>query len=104
VNTNDDPGILAEAAMYDGDIEKATDSLVLREAMKILTPEENQIVLLHLYSGLKHRETAKILGIPPGTVGRRYSEAINKLKSSVTPDYISQKNVQYSKISNSQLG
>lgn len=41
---------------------------------------ERQIVVLHVISELKHKEIAKLLGLPLGTVCRKYNESIKKLQ------------------------
>ena len=38
------------------------------------------MVLLHVVSGLKHREIAQDLGLPLGTVLTRYHRALKKLR------------------------
>lgn len=80
----DDLSVLEYENNPDNDMDRVTDSIVIQEALKVLDPEENQIVFLHLYCDLKHREVGRILGIPTGTAGRKYSQAISKLKSSIT--------------------
>lgn len=56
------------------------EALVLREAMRILSPEERQIVVLHAVSGLKHRELAGLLDLPLSTVLSKYARALAKLR------------------------
>ncbi len=51
-------------------------SVILRE----LSQEEQEIIVLHIVSGLKHREIAKVLGKPLSTVLSRYNRAIKKLQ------------------------
>ena len=53
----------------------------LCEIMKCLTEEEREIISLHVVSGLKHREIAKLLDKPLSTVLSKYNRAIKKLKS-----------------------
>ncbi|MFR3365625.1 MAG: RNA polymerase sigma factor [Christensenellales bacterium] len=38
-------------------------------------------MILHAVGGMKHRETAELLGLPLATVLSKYSRAIKKLKS-----------------------
>ncbi len=45
-----------------------------------LSPEEKEIVLLHAVWNYKHREIAKMLGIPLGTVTWKYKTAMEKLR------------------------
>jgi len=64
--------------------DKTQDSLnrmMLRAALKILSDEERQIVILFSVSGLKHREIAEILHIPISTELTKYHRALNKLKN-----------------------
>lgn len=57
------------------------DRAVLQDALASLSPEERQIVLLHAVSGLRHRETAKLLALPLGTVLSKYNRAMAKLRA-----------------------
>lgn len=59
----------------------AEDRAVLQDALAGLAPEERQIVLLHAVSGLRHRETASLLGLPLGTVLSKYNRAIAKIRA-----------------------
>lgn len=54
--------------------------LVLETAMKALSEQERQIVMLHAQSGLKHREIGALLGIPVGTVLSKYNRSMSKLR------------------------
>lgn len=56
------------------------DSLILREALQILSAEEREILFLHAISGLKHREIAATLGLPLSTVLSKYMRSLSKLK------------------------
>jgi RNA polymerase sigma-70 factor (ECF subfamily) len=49
-------------------------------ALKTLSFDERQIILLHVIGGFKHREIAEMLGIPSGTVGWKYQKALSKTK------------------------
>lgn len=59
------------------------DSAVIKICMEQLADTERQIVMLHVLVGLKHRETAKILGMPLSTVLSKYSRAIKKLREAL---------------------
>lgn len=52
----------------------------LMEALKILTEEERQIIMLHAVSGLKHREIADLLELALATVLSKYHRALKKLR------------------------
>lgn len=56
------------------------ERMLLQTALKILSDEQKQIVMLHGVAGLKHREIAKLLDMPIATVLSKYSRAVNKLR------------------------
>lgn len=60
---------------------QAEDKLVLDKAFQILSDMERQIVILHIVSGLKHREIAKLVGCPLGSILSKYNRAIKKLRN-----------------------
>jgi RNA polymerase sigma factor (sigma-70 family) len=60
-------------------VEKTIDSIVLRETLSKLDEQERQIVILHALKDMKHREIAKIIDVPLGTVLWKYSRAIKKM-------------------------
>ena len=68
------------------DIESYTDfdsRVLLEGALKILNQKQKAVVLMHAVSGFKHREIAKILDLPLGTVLSCYNEAIKKLRTQI---------------------
>ncbi len=62
------------------------DRELLGDSLGALEAGERQVVLLHAVSGLKHREIAKLLNLPLGTVLARYSRAIGKLRRMMEGD------------------
>ena len=58
------------------------DTLPLREleALRTLTEDDRQIVILKLDAGMKHRDIAALLGITPAACEKRYQRALGKLK------------------------
>ncbi len=65
------------------DLDKISDSedrIVLKAALKILSDEECQIIMLHAVSGEKHREIADYLNLPLSTVLSKYNRGIKKLR------------------------
>ena len=62
---------------------RAEDRLVLECAMRVLGDEERQVVMLHAVAGLKHRETAALMGLPLSTVLARYHRALGKLQKAL---------------------
>lgn len=59
---------------------KVIDNEFLTQLMKNLSLEEQQIIVLHIVSGLKHHEIARILNKPLSTVLSKYNRAIKKLQ------------------------
>ena len=55
------------------------DSLETAQYLSGLSKADREIVILHVIGGLKHREIAKLLDMPAGTVGRRYSKSIHTM-------------------------
>lgn len=56
------------------------DRIALDTAMKTLTAEEQQIVMLYAVTGLKHKEIADFMSLPLSTVLSKYSRSLKKLK------------------------
>ncbi|MFV0497597.1 MAG: RNA polymerase sigma factor [Candidatus Fimivivens sp.] len=63
------------------------DKMVLNAALKELSSQECQIVLLHAVSGLKYREIADILDLALPTVLSKYHRALKKLKNKLSEGY-----------------
>ena len=56
------------------------DNQFLCQIMRTLSKEEQEIITLHVVSGLKHREIAKLIQKPLSTVLSKYNRAIKKLQ------------------------
>ncbi len=56
---------------------------ILRTAMKSLSPEHREVVLLHEIEGLKYEEIAMVIGVPIGTVKSRLHHAFLNLRSAL---------------------
>lgn len=67
------------------------ERLVLTAALKKITPEESQIVMLHAVAGFKYREIAEVLELPLSTVLSKYNRAIKKLKLVLQEDSLNVK-------------
>lgn len=61
-------------------IDENKDTPTIQLANEILSPEEFNIVMLHLVGEYKHREISKMLNIPLGTVTWKYNNALQKLR------------------------
>ncbi len=64
-------------------VENTEQRLVLETLFRLLTTEEKEILVMHVASGLKHREIATILELPLNTVLSKYHRAMKKLKAAV---------------------
>lgn len=62
-------------------VENVEDGIVLRAALKSLSSEESQIVMLHIVGGLKNKDIAELLNIPLNTVLSKYNRALVKLRN-----------------------
>lgn len=62
------------------------DSLPLKEAVRRLTPELKEVVILRFFAGYTLAETAQNLQIPQGTVVTRQRRALNALKLELTEE------------------
>lgn len=71
---------LVENDMRFSYITDPSDRIVLSSALNILKEDERQILLLHVFSGLKHREIADSLSLPLPTVLSRYNRSLKKLR------------------------
>lgn len=58
-----------------------TDRLALQEALALLSPREQEIVLLHHWSGLTFADVAQVLGVARGTALSTYHRAIQRLRA-----------------------
>lgn len=65
-----------------GSVESTSEKeLIVQELLEKLDDVEREIVILHVIGDLKHREIAKILDMPLGTVTWKYNQSIKKLQS-----------------------
>lgn len=56
------------------------EKIVLEKVFTCLSEQERNIFILHVNSGFKHREIAKLLELPLSTVLSKYHRAIKKMK------------------------
>ncbi len=62
------------------DISSVEDRIVLEKMFEQLSAEDRNLIIMHDIGGLKHREIAKLLDMPLGTVMARYHRGIRKLQ------------------------
>ncbi len=60
--------------------------MLISTVFEYISDEERNILILHSVSGFKHREIAKMLGIPLSTVLSKYNRAIKKIKKRMGED------------------
>lgn len=63
-----------------GESESTDERLDINSALKSLSDDEREIVILHINGGLKFREIAEATGIPLGTALWKYRRAIGRLR------------------------
>ncbi len=61
-------------------IENLEDRVVLESALRVLSQEESQIIMLHAVTGLKHREIAELFQLSLSTVLSKYNRGLRKLR------------------------
>lgn len=59
------------------------DDTVMKVMREVLNPKETEIVLMHSLYDMTHKEIAKQLGKPLGTITWAYNNAIKKLKEAL---------------------
>lgn len=59
------------------------DREALRVALKGLSPEHREVVLLHEVEGLTYEETASVVGVPAGTIKSRLHYAFQQLRKAL---------------------
>ncbi len=62
-------------------IPEMENQLFLEQLFQSVSPEDRDIIIMHVNMGMKHREIAEIKGLPVGTVLSRYHRAMKLLKS-----------------------
>ena len=62
------------------DMSSADNRMVLEKMFELLSVDDRNLIILHDVSGLKHREIAKLMDLPLGTVIARYNRGIRKLR------------------------
>lgn len=61
------------------------EAVLVREALAKLPDHYRSVLILRHYEGLKLREIAEVLEIPPGTVNSRMAEALTRLSRALLP-------------------
>lgn len=56
-------------------------AMMVEKAMNILSPEEKQIVLLHIFSEMTFKEIAELIQKPSPTIYWTYKQSISKMES-----------------------
>lgn len=61
--------------------ENFEELILIRDALRTLSEEERLLVRLRLHIGLSHKEISSLLEIGTATVRKKYSRAIEKLRT-----------------------
>ena len=70
-----------EVLEFDGaTVSDPEERLLILACLRALSLEEQQIVVMHAVSGMKHRQIAQFLGLKLSTVLSKYHRAIQKMK------------------------
>ena len=72
---------------------KPDERLALERGIRLLTPEQREVVHLHVFDGMTFREIAGASGASINTVAARYRSAVAKLRvllEGVRPDHAQQ--------------
>lgn len=56
---------------------------IIDAMQRVLTQEEERIIVLHVLWGYKHREIAELLDCPTGTVTSKYKRALEKMRDAL---------------------
>ncbi|GGX75737.1 RNA polymerase sigma factor SigL [Streptomyces anandii JCM 4720] len=78
--------VLENARVIADHAERSAATLDVRQAVKTLTPEHREVLVLVYFHGASVAEAAETLGIPPGTVKSRAYYALRALRR-VLPGY-----------------
>ncbi|MDO5155633.1 MAG: RNA polymerase sigma factor [Eubacteriales bacterium] len=65
------------------EISSVENRIVVEQLFKILSAEEQTIVIMHVEGGLKYKEIADVLEKPLGTVLAKYNRAIGKMRKAL---------------------
>jgi len=60
-----------------------TEKLALKEAMKLLTEEQRQIIFLRYFKDLSQQQTGELLGLTQVKVSREEKRIINYLRKAL---------------------
>ncbi|MBE6718635.1 MAG: sigma-70 family RNA polymerase sigma factor [Ruminococcaceae bacterium] len=81
---DDDSSTLANIISDDeAVIDKLTEKLALKEAMKLLTEEQRQIIFLRYFKDLSQQQTGELLGLTQVKVSREEKRIINYLRKAL---------------------
>lgn len=85
---------LDNAYQIDNSHDTVLEKLIVDEILAKLPMKERQIIVLHLFSDMTHKEISEITGVPLPTVKWRYKSALKKLSNEIeqtqSPDVTSQ--------------
>ena len=71
---------LQKCSIFSDDPDNGPVRVQVDEVLSLMSEEERECVVLKTYGGLTFRETAQVLGEPPGTVAARYWRALARVR------------------------
>ena len=66
------------------EFEQADDRALVSHLLRLLSPKLRAVVLLTFYERMTRNQIADVLGIPPGTVASRLSDALARMKRALS--------------------
>lgn len=75
-----------DTASSDDTADNISSKILVNELLLRLDESEREVVVLHIVSGMKHKEIAELIGAPISTVLSRYNRAIKKLQNKLKED------------------
>ena len=65
--------------------DEAAERVALERALRVLPPEQREVVHLHVYEGCTFREVAEMSGESINTIASRYRYALARMREVLTP-------------------
>ena len=79
----------------DSRLQNAEMGEIVKEALKALSPEQREVVIMKEYEGLKFREIAETLEVSENTVKSRLYYGLNSLKKALKARSITKETTYY---------
>jgi RNA polymerase sigma-70 factor (ECF subfamily) len=87
-NTKDSNAVIEDVRTPESTVMSQELSKLVNSSMRELPYEQQEVILLHLYSGLRFREIAKGKGVSINTIQSRYRYGLQKLQAMLDGEVI----------------